>query len=69
MTFWQDTWDLSYQERKALRTAEYKRNHGRKLVKCGCCNGSSYYDNTGSPPCGWCEGTGKEREPLKPENA
>lgn len=27
--------------------------------KCIACNGSGYYDNTGSPKCGACNGTGK----------
>lgn len=27
-------------------------------TKCIACNGSGYYDSTGSPPCGSCDGSG-----------
>ena len=51
----------TFQERKAQRTAHFERFvKGRKQRKCTACNGSGYYDNTGSPRCGSCEGTGKE---------
>jgi len=58
----------TFHERKAER-AEYFRRfiHGWKLEKCGACNGSGYYDNDGSPPCGCCDGTGKER--VRPDPA
>ncbi|CNI59837.1 hypothetical protein [Yersinia bercovieri] len=37
---------------------------------CSACNGSGYYDNDGSPYCGACGGTGKERfQPLAEGNA
>lgn len=29
---------------------------------CLACNGSGRYDTTGSPKCGACRGTGKERK-------
>jgi len=35
-----------------------------KLKKCGACNGSGYYDNTGSPKCGACNGLGIERKKM-----
>lgn len=48
---------------KARRAQEYYTYiYGWRSAPCGACNGSGYYDNTGSPPCGCCEGTGKERE-------
>jgi RecJ-like exonuclease len=28
------------------------------MAKCTACNGSGYYDNTGSPRCGCCGGSG-----------
>ena len=31
-------------------------------MKCSACNGTGRYDNTGSPPCGSCKGTGEEGE-------
>lgn len=34
----------------------------RDDMKCYACNGSGYYDNTGSPKCGSCGGTGKREE-------
>ncbi len=54
----------NYEERKAQRTAEHRRNHGRKLVTCGACAGTGVYDHNGSPPCSSCDGTGKMREPA-----
>lgn len=33
-------------------------------IKCVACNGSGRYDHNGSPPCGCCEGTGKERAEI-----
>lgn len=39
---------------------------GWKLVTCGACNGSGYYDNCirgRIPKCSSCNGTGKERVP------
>ena len=51
-----------FRERKVARTDYYERFvHGWKLRNCGACAGSGYYDNTGSPPCGCCGGSGKER--------
>lgn len=53
-----------YQTRKEQRRKAYGENHGRKLIPCTACSGSGFYDSHGSPKCGSCEGTGKEREPL-----
>lgn len=51
-----------FHERKAERTAYYMRFVYRwKQRKCSACNGSGYYDHNGSPQCGACDGTGKER--------
>jgi hypothetical protein len=56
----------SFYERKKYRTEFYKRFiEGWKQRDCIACNGSGYYDSDGSPPCGACDGTGKER--YKPE--
>ena len=55
---------MDYRERKAARREYYlKYVHGWRLVKCEACNGSGRYDHNGSPPCGGCDGTGKERVP------
>ena len=52
----------SFHERKAARTAyRMKYIHGWKLRPCSACNGSGHYDHNGSPACGACDGTGKER--------
>lgn len=56
-----------YHERKKHRTEHFfKYVHGNKLVSCGACNGSGYYDNTDrhgrTPKCSSCNGTGKERQ-------
>ena len=52
---------MGFRERKQRR-AEYYEQHikGKKQSICGCCNGSGYYDHSGSPKCGNCNGTGKE---------
>jgi DnaJ-class molecular chaperone len=53
---------MSFHERKQIRTEYYERFvKGWKLRNCTACNGSGYYDNHGSPRCGSCEGTGKEK--------
>ena len=52
-----------YRARKAERKAYYeKHTYKKKLQKCTACNGSGYYDHNGSPKCGSCDGTGKERQ-------
>ena len=57
---------MDFHERK-----EERRLYFEKYVKgweerlCTACNGSGYYDNNGSPKCGACDGTGKEK--YKPE--
>lgn len=57
---------MTFHERKAERTSYYEKHvKGHKLIECGACNGSGYYDNNGSPDCGCCDGTGKER--VSPE--
>lgn len=53
---------MNFKERKALRKAHNEANvYGWKMIKCGACNGSGYYDHNGSPPCGMCEGSGRVR--------
>jgi len=55
-----------YQARKAERKAWYEQwVKGWKLRPCTACMGSGYYDDHGSPKCGACDGTGKER--YKPQ--
>jgi DnaJ-class molecular chaperone len=56
---------MSFHERKKERKEYYEKYiKGWKLRNCTACNGSGYYDSHNSPPCGACDGTGKER--LKP---
>jgi len=58
---------MNFRERKEERKKYYlKYIYKWKRVKCNSCSGSGYYDNTGSPPCGSCEGTGKES--ISPEH-
>ena len=57
---------LTFHERKEQRRIENQATYGLKLVTCGACSGSGYYDNTGSPACGWCGGSGKTRESREP---
>lgn len=53
---------MNFHERKAQRTAYYKKYiEGWKLRPCGACNGSGYYDSHDNPECGACDGSGKER--------
>ena len=57
---------MNYRERKAARKEYYlKFEYKWKQIKCISCNGSGYYDHNGSPPCGGCDGTGKES--ISPE--
>lgn len=56
----------TYADRKKARTEAFAKNvKGWKLIKCGACNGSGYYDSSRHPECGCCGGTGKER--VSPE--
>lgn len=58
---------MNYQERKQARRDYFWRFvHGWKMRKCTACNGSGHYDSDGSPKCGGCDGTGKERYKPKP---
>lgn len=55
----------TFKERKQYRTDYYfKYVYGWKLRPCYACNGSGHYDHNGSPKCGACDGTGKERYKL-----
>ena len=54
---------MNFQERKAKRKEYYLQFiYKKKLIICIACNGSGHYDNTGSPKCSSCNGTGKVRE-------
>jgi len=49
-----------FRGRKQERTDYYfKHIYKVKKVICVACNGSGYYDHTGSPDCGSCNGEGK----------
>lgn len=53
---------MDFKERKRLRTQKFERDiKGWKLRPCTACMGSGHYDHNGSPKCGSCNGTGKER--------
>jgi DnaJ-class molecular chaperone len=52
----------TFHQRKAERTVAFEKIKGKKLIICGACSGSGYYDHNGSPKCGYCNGTGKVRE-------
>lgn len=57
---------MNWAERKKSRTERFEKYvKGWKLRRCTACSGSGYYDSNGSPPCGACDGTGKER--VSPE--
>lgn len=59
---------MTWKERKAARIAAFWRHRWRvKQVECSACAGSGCYDDDGSPPCGACEGTGKEPERSAPD--
>jgi hypothetical protein len=56
----------TFHERKAERVEHYEKYvKGWKLVKCGACSGSGYYDSSDgrgrTPKCSACEGEGVER--------
>lgn len=58
---------MNFHERKKERKEYYERYvKGWKQRNCTACNGSGYYDHDGSPPCGACDGTGKET--YKPDS-
>ena len=50
-----------YQRRKQERRDRHASLHGVKAEPCVACAGSGVYDDAGSPPCGSCGGTGKNR--------
>ena len=53
---------MNFKERKKKRTFFFENYiKGWKDRVCTACNGSSYYDCNGSPKCGCCDGTGKEK--------
>lgn len=53
---------MTWEERKKERVEHYKKYvYKWKLRDCLACNGSGHYDHVGAPPCGSCNGTGKER--------
>lgn len=58
----------TWQERKRERSIKYWRRHGVGEETCTACSGSGYYDHNGSPACGGCEGTGRRRGRLNPED-
>ncbi|AUR87547.1 heat shock protein DnaJ [Vibrio phage 1.101.O._10N.261.45.C6] len=50
----------TFHERKTERTEHYFRyEYKNKLITCTACSGYRYYCGN---PCGFCEGTGKQRE-------
>lgn len=53
---------MSFERDKQIRKDYfYKYIYGWKTRDCVACNGSGIYDHNGSPPCGACDGIGKER--------
>jgi DnaJ-class molecular chaperone len=55
-------WEGDFRRDKKARTKHFDKSvKGWKLKICLACNGSGTYDSGGSPPCGSCNGTGKER--------
>ena len=61
----------TFHERKKGRSDYYHKHvKGWKLRPCSACAGSGYYDSDGSPDCGACDGTGKERyNPIEEEKS
>lgn len=54
----------TFRERKAHRKEYlFRFVYGWRFRACVACSGSGLYDSDGSPPCGGCGGTGKERYP------
>jgi DnaJ-class molecular chaperone len=53
---------FSFLGRKIKRVEAFEARYKKKMITCGACNGSGYYDHNGSPECGNCEGKGKVRE-------
>ena len=54
---------MNFHERKRERTHEYFTFQFRwNETYCSACSGSGYYDDNGSPPCGACDGTGREKQ-------
>ena len=51
-----------FARRKAERVEKFVSIFRKKMVICSACNGSGYYDVSGSPKCAGCNGTGKVRE-------
>jgi hypothetical protein len=56
-----------FKTRKLERKEYYEKFvKGWKQIPCTACNGSGYYDHSGSPKCGGCSGTGKQH--VNPKN-
>lgn len=59
---------MNFHQRKKDRKEYFEKYvKGWKLRDCSACSGSGRYDHNGSPPCGGCDGTGKER--YKPDES
>ena len=57
---------MGFRESKIARTNRYFKDiYGYKLRDCTACSGSGEYDEFHSPPCGVCNGTGKETYPSQ----
>jgi hypothetical protein len=54
----------TWHERKHARSIDYWRYHGVSEETCTACSGSGRYDHHGSPACGSCDGTGRNRGKL-----
>ena len=51
---------MNFHERKKARTDFYmSKIYKNKLIPCTSCSGYKYYCGD---YCGWCEGTGKQRQ-------
>ncbi len=53
---------MNFLDRKKARKEYYEQFIvGWRQRNCSACSGSGIYDHNGSPKCGACNGTGKER--------
>jgi len=60
---------MDWKERKKQRKEYYEHFIlGWKQQSCSACSGSGYYDDTNSPKCGVCNGTGKDWYKAKSNN-
>ena len=56
-----------HKDKKSRKDCYEQKTKGWKQRPCAACSGSGHYDSFGSPKCGACGGSGKEK--YKPSHS